>query len=74
MYSCSLEKKKKDIFLKTGRYVLSVTTRKPSLYCGDFKGLFCKVFNAGAMVTMLAYIQKHLPTIKDQLAIPSFIK
>lgn len=65
---------KKDTFLKTGKYVLSITTRAPSLYCGYFKGLFCKVANSSAIPMMLAYTQKHLPIIKDPLVIPSFIK
>ena len=66
--------KKRHIFLKTGKYVLSITTRTPSLYCGYFKGLFCKVANSSAIPMMLAYTQKHLPIIKDPLVIPSFIK
>lgn len=65
---------KRHIFLKTGKYVLSITTRAPSLYCGYFKGLFCKVANSSAILMMLAYTQKHLPIIKDPLVIPSFIK
>lgn len=66
--------KKRHIFLKTGKYVLSITTRAPSLYCGYFRGLFCKVANASAIPMMLAYKQKHLPIIKDPLGTPSFIK
>lgn len=65
---------KKRHLLKTGRYILSITTRASSLYCGYFKGLVCKVFSAGAIPVMLPSIQKHLPNIKDQLVIPSFIK
>lgn len=59
--------KERHIFLKTGKYVPSITTRAPSLYCGYFKGLFCKMVNAGAISMIWAYKQKHLPIIKNPL-------
>lgn len=65
--------KRRHIYLKTGRYVLSVTMRAPYLYCGYFKGLFCKVVNASA-IPALAYKRNHLPIIRDPLVIPSFIQ
>lgn len=76
VYLCTavVLEKKRHIFEDWKVCPLSITTRAPSLYCGYFKGLFCKVANSSAIPMMLAYTQKHLPIIKDPLVIPSFIK